>query len=316
MEGGVTVKIIRSFITQILLVVFVVGSLTFVITRLLPGDMSYRIAAGRYGYDMVDGNAAELVRQEIGLDQPAVMSYLNWLWDLATWDLGNSLVSGTPITSILAHEFGNTLSLALVAIALTVVLGPTLGIFITLSKSRIAESIAVATAVATRSVPAYVIGILLIILMSVQLGMLPVAGCSRPIHYILPAITLAIPLSAVSCRITSESLKMVMSSDYFEFSQLKGLSTWQSFVRHGIRNMAIPVIAYHGVQLIYLVEGLVIVETLFAWPGIGHSMVHAVFSRDVPMIQGTAMTLALTFVCLNALLDIIYRMIDPREVAR
>lgn len=306
-------KILRTFVLQILLVVFVVGSLTFVITHMLPGDMSYRIAAGRYGYDMVDGSAAELVRQEMGLDQPIVTSYLNWLVDLATWDLGVSLVSGSPITSILAHEFGNTLSLALVAIMVTAILGPALGIFITLSKSKFAEGIAVTMAVATRSVPAYVIGIILIVLLSVQLGLLPAAGCSSAVHYILPALTLAIPLSAVSCRLTSESLKTVMASDYYEFSQLKGLNALQSLVRHGLRNMAIPVIAFHGVQLIYLVEGLVIVETLFAWPGIGHSMVHAVFSRDVPMIQGTAMALALTFVCLNTLLDIVYRLIDPRE---
>lgn len=306
-------KILRSLITQVLLVVFVVGSLTFVLTRMLPGDMAYRIAAHRYGHDMVDSSAAEFVRQEIGMDQSALYSYVNWLVDLATWDLGVSLVSGNTITSILAHEFGSTLALALVAIVLTAIIGPAMGIFITLSKSRVAEFMAVMTAVVTRSVPAYVIGILLIFLMSVVLGLLPAAGSSKPIHYILPALTLAIPLSAVSCRITNESLKTVMASDYFEFAQLKGLSVWQSFLRHGLRNMAIPVIAYHGVQLIYLVEGLVIVETLFAWPGIGHSMVHAVFARDVPMIQGTAMTLALTFVCLNTLLDCIYRLIDPRE---
>lgn len=307
-------KILRTFIIQIVLITLVVGTLTFAFTLTL-GDMDYRIAAGRYGHDLVDSEAAELVRRELGLDQPAIYRYGAWLKDLATWNLGVSLVSGNKITTILRHELGNTLTLALVAAALSILIGPTTGVLVALSRSKAAENISIALSVAMRSVPAYVVGIVLIILFSVYLNLLPVAGSNRLIHYILPAMTLAIPLSAVSCRITSESLKRVMVSDYYEFSRLKGLSDRQAFFRHGLRNMAIPVIAYHGIQLIYLIEGLVIVETLFAWPGIGHSMVHAVVARDIPMIQGTAMTLAIIFVLLNTLLDLIYRWIDPREVA-
>lgn len=163
-------KIVRSFITQVLLVIFVVGTLTFALTHMLPGDMAYKIAAHRYGHDMIDSDAAEMVRAEIGMDQSAFSGYFDWVVDLATWDLGVSLVSGNKITSILAHEFGSTLALALVAICLTAVIGPTMGIFITLSKSKFAEFCAVGAAVVTRSVPAYVVGIVLIFLMSVQLG--------------------------------------------------------------------------------------------------------------------------------------------------
>jgi peptide/nickel transport system permease protein len=308
-------KTIRTFLIQILLITLVVGTLTFIFTLTL-GDLDYRIAAGRYGHDLVDSEAAELVRQELGLDQPAIYRYLAWLKDLATWNLGVSLVSGNKITSILVHELGNTLALALVAVAISVFVGPTAGVIVTLSRSKTAENVAIALSVAMRSVPAYVVGIVLIIFFSVYLNMLPAAGCNQLIHYVLPAMTLAIPLSAVSCRITSESLKTVMATDYYEFSMLKGLTKRQTFFRHGLRNMAIPVIAYHGIQLIYLIEGLVVVETLFAWPGIGHSMVHAVVARDIPMIQGTAMTLAMIFVCLNTMLDVICRWVDPREVAR
>lgn len=306
-------KTLRSLLIQSALVVFVVGTLTFILTKVLPGDMGYRIAAGRYGHDMVDSTAAELVRQELGLDQPALLSYLNWLLDLATWDLGVSLVSGTKITSLIAHEFGSTLALALVAVGISALIGPLVGIFLALSKSRVADDVSVLLSVITRSVPSYVIGIVLIVFFSIFLQWLPAAGCGKPINYVLPALTLALPLVAVSIRITSSSLRAVMASNYYEFSQLKGLGWLRTLLGNGLRNIAVPVIAYHGVQLVYLIEGLVIVETLFAWPGIGHSMVHAIFARDIPMIQGTAMTLALSFVVLNTLLDILYHRVDPRE---
>jgi peptide/nickel transport system permease protein len=238
------------------------------------------------------------------------------LKDLATWDFGVSLVSGTKITTILAHEFGSTLTLALSAVLLSVLIGPPVGVYLALSKSKAAEKASVALSVAMRSVPSYVIGILLILLFSVGLGWLPAAGCGALLNYVLPSLTLALPLAVVSIRITRASLISVMSCEYYEFSQLKGLSWFQSLWAHGLRNMAIPVIAYHGVQLIYLIEGLVIVETLFAWPGIGHSMVHAVFARDIPMLQGTAMTLALSFVFLNTILDVVYRWVDPRGASK
>lgn len=305
-------KVLRSFLIQTSLVTLVVGTLTYFLTKLLPGDMAYRIAAGRYGHDMVDSVAAEIVRKELGLDQSSIARYFNWLFDLVTWDLGVSLVSGTKITTLLLHEFGSTLTLALTALAISLLLGPPIGVFVAYSKSTFAEKISMTMAVALRSVPAYVIGIILIVLFSVCLHWLPAAGCGEPKYYVLPALTLALPLITVSVRITSNSLKSVMASDYFEFSRLKGLNWLQALLRHGLRNMAIPVIAYHGVQLIYLIEGLVIIETLFAWPGIGHSMVHAVFARDIPMIQGTAMTLALSFVVLNTLLDLTYSWVDPR----
>ncbi len=306
-------KTIRSFLFQTALVTWLVGTLTFFLTRILPGDMAYRIAAGRYGHDLVDSAAAKMVQQELGLSKPAIISYFNWLMDLATWDLGVSLVSGTKITTLLLHEFGSTFTLALSALAISVLVGPSIGILLALTDNRVAEKIFLAAAVAARSVPGYVIGILLIILFSVYLHWLPAAGCGKGINYVLPALTLSVPLSAVSIRITHASLKSVMSSAYYEFSKLKGLGNMQTLLCHGLRNMAIPVIAFHGVQFIYLIEGIVIVETLFAWPGIGHSMVHAIIARDIPMIQGTAMTLALSFVLLNTLLDIIYRWVDPRE---
>lgn len=163
-----------------------------------------------------------------------------------------------------------------------------------------------------RSVPAFIIAIGLISLFSATLRWLPAGGYGKWQHFVLPALTLALGLSAVSVRITQEAMLQVKQSEFYQFAQLKGLSAWQTFRRHGIRNIAIPVIAYHAVQLIYLIEGVVIVESLFAWPGSGHALVHAIIARDVPMIQGTALVMGGLFVLLNMAADLLSAWIDPR----
>lgn len=163
-----------------------------------------------------------------------------------------------------------------------------------------------------RSFPAFIIGIGLITLFSVQLKWLPAAGYGSLQHFILPALTLALGLSAVSVRVSRNAMVTVMNSEYYQFSRLKGLGEKRSFFRHGLRNVAIPILAYHSVQLIYLIEGVVIVESLFAWPGSGHALVHAVIARDVPMIQGTALIMGGIFVVLNMAMDVLNRLIDPR----
>ena len=141
---------------------------------------------------------------------------------------------------------------------------------------------------------------------------LPAAGYGSWQHFILPALTLALGLSAVSVRVSRNAMVEVKRAEYYQFSRLKGLNERLSFIRHGLRNVAIPILAYHSVQLIYLIEGVVIVESLFAWPGSGHALVHAVIARDVPMIQGTALIMGGIFVLLNMTVDMLSAWIDPR----
>ena len=131
-----------------------------------------------------------------------------------------------------------------------------------------------------------------------------------------PCTTLALcalGLAAVSNRVARDAMVAVARSPYYAFGRTKGLSEWQVFTRHGLRNVAVPIVTYLGVQFVYLVEGVVVVETLFAWPGIGHALVHAIFGRDVPMIQGTALVMGLMFVALNALVDLFCHGVDPRR---
>lgn len=295
------------------LVAWMVGTLTFMLTRTLPGDMAYRIASGRYGHDMVSTSAAEAVRAELALDQPALSAYVSWLWDLLRFDLGRSLVSGEPVVHELWHQLGHSLGLAAIAIGLSLLLGPPLGLVAGLKPSGALDRVSEVLASVLRALPPFVVGLLLILLFSVTLGWLPAAGHGRLSHGLLPALTLALALAAVSSRVARNAMADVSTSAYYAFSRAKGLSERLSFLRHGLRNAAVPVIAYLGVQFVYLIEGVVVVETLFAWPGIGHALVHAIVARDVPMIQGTALVMGLLFVALNTLVDLVCHGLDPRR---
>ncbi|HCT72797.1 MULTISPECIES: ABC transporter permease [Psychrobacter] len=310
-------KYIAHRVLQLLLVIWSVGTLTFVLTRSLPGDMAYRIAASRYGYDQTDAAAAALVRSELGLDQPWWQSYFDWLLDLVQFNLGHSLISGESIWAEIAHQFGHTLSLALAALVISIFIGPPLGLLAAQRPNGWFDRLTLVASTVLRSVPIFIIGIALITLLAVQIKWLPAAGYGTPQHYILPALTLAIGLSAVSVRVSRHAMVQVQTSEYYDFAQLKGLNKWTAFCRHGLRNVTIPILAYHSVQLVYLVEGVVIVESLFAWPGSGHALVHAIVARDVPMIQGTALIMGGMFVVLNMVVDLLSGLIDPRiDLAR
>ena len=295
------------------MVALAVGSLTFVLARMLPGDAAFRIAAGRYGYDVVDGAAADAVRRELGLDRSGLAIYLDWLWSLVRFDLGPSLVSGEPVIREIAHQLGHSIWLALAAVALSLVIGVPLGVYAGLRPGGFIDRSSLVVSAGLRALPQFVLGLLLIMGLSVGLGLAPAGGHGEAQHVLLPALSIALGLAAVSSRVARDATASVVSSQHYLFARSKGLGERQAFIRHGLRNIGAPVLPYVGVQLVYLIEGVIVVETLFAWPGIGHALVHAIFARDVPMIQGTALLLGLMFVALNALVDLACAVLDPRE---
>ncbi|CAM8620558.1 DppB ABC-type dipeptide/oligopeptide/nickel transport systems, permease components [Comamonadaceae bacterium] len=295
------------------LVAGAVGVLSFAMTRALPGDAAYRIAAGRYGYDMVDSAAAEAVRAELGLDQPAWQQLLNWLGDLVQFRLGNSMVSGDPVMDEIAHQLGHTLQLSLVAWLLAMVLGLLLGTWSALRGTHWSARWIQPLCTVLRASPAFVLGVVLMLALGVHLDWLPVAGHGEPIYLVLPALALALTLLPGMTQVVSQRLQQVLASDAFEFALTKGMPMHAALWRHGLPPLALGTLAYAGMQLVLLVEGVVVVESLVAWPGIGHALVHAVISRDVPMIQGTALAMGLLFVLLNGLMDAAVQWLDPRQ---
>ncbi|BCQ39217.1 hypothetical protein ERHA54_18200 [Erwinia rhapontici] len=157
------------------------------------------------------------------------------------------------------------------------------------------------------------LGLILVVIFALNLGLLPAAGYGDVQHVLLPALTLALGLAAVSSRVARNAMRQVTDSAWYQFGRTKGLKEGTLFWRHGLRNVSVPLVTYLSVQFIYLIEGVIVVETLFAWPGIGHALVHAIFARDVPMIQGTALVMGLMFVLLNALSDGLCYWLDPRR---
>lgn len=298
---------------QALLVGLVVGTITFFAMRALPGDAAFRIAAARYGYDLVDAAAAAAVRAELGLDRHWLPALGAWLADLLRGELGRSLVSGEPVWHELAHEFGHTLALSAATLALVLLLGTPLGVAAALRPGGWLDRGTLAAAVALRALPPFLLGLLLIVIFSVQMAALPAAGDGNGAQLLLPAVTLALPLAAMFARVLRESLLGVTASAYWAFALGKGLPPHVVLWRHGLRNAAVPVLAWFGMQAVLLVEGVVIVETVFARPGVGHAMVHAVFGRDVPMIQGAALVLGLAFVLFNTAVDLACLALDPRR---
>ena len=308
-------RITGARLLQAILVAVVVGIVSFIMMQALPGDAAYRIAAGRFGYDVMDAQAAEAVRQELGLDNPLYHQLLQWLKQLASFNLGNSLVSGNPVWEEISTQLGASLKLAIAAVSLSLLIAIPVGFVSGTRTGGVVDRLSLLLSIVLRSIPAFAIGVILILFLAVQLKLFPVAGYGEMKNFVLPSLALALSLAAVSNRVIRDAVANSINSPWYKFSLTKGLSRPVTLRRHVARNVAAPTIAYIGVQLAFLIEGVVIIESVFSWPGIGHALVHAIFERNVPMVQGTALTLGLIFVGLSFLIDIICRILDPRELA-
>lgn len=293
-------------------VAVLVSVLCFLVVRRLPGDAAYRIAAGRFGYDLVDQEAADSVRAELGLDRPAWRQFGDWLFDLVQLDFGRSLVTSRPVVEEVGYYLLGTLQLAAVALTFAIVLGVALGVLAARRPGAALDRLTTAWVASVRAVPPFLLGLLLVLVFSAQLGLLPAVGHGDGTSIVLPALTLGIGLSGLVARVTRDAVVEVRESEYVQFAHTKGLAERWVVLRHVIRNAAVVLVPYLGVQAVILIEGVVVVESLFAWQGLGHALVHAVFWRDVPVLQATALVLALLIVMVNTVVDLTVLWLDPR----
>lgn len=293
-------------------VAVVVTLACFATVQVLPGDIAYRIAAGRYGYDQVDAESAEAVRRSLGLDQPAIAQLGQWFLDLLQLDLGQSLITGAGVIDEVGHGLLGSVQLAATALILAVALGGVLGTAAARRPGGTLDRLTNAWVALSRSVPPFLLGLGMILVFSVHLGWLPAAGHGEHTSVLLPAATLAAGLSGPFARVTRDAVVQVRTSPHVRFARSRGLSDRAVTLRHVLRNAGTPIVAYVGVQALVLIEGVIVVESLFSWPGLGHLLVHAVFWRDIPVLQGTALALALLVVLLSALVDLATLALDPR----
>ncbi|MQP67055.1 ABC transporter permease subunit [Niveispirillum sp. SYP-B3756] len=299
-------------VLQALLAALFVSSLCFFMVRFLPGDIAFDIASGRYGQEMTTQAAAAEVRAELGLDKPMAAAWLSSVSALARFDLGRSYTLGKPVWGLIREQLGHTLQLSGLAMLFSLLIGPPIGIIAALRPGGLVDRLNLLGSALLRALPPFATGIILIIIFAASLHWLPAAGHTQRGTIILPALTLALGLAAVSSRVVRSAMIDVARSAYFHFPLTKGLPLSTVVLRHGVRNMAVPVIAHLAMQFVYLIEGAIVVETLFAWPGIGHALSHAVRERDIPLIQGAVLVMAILFVLFNMVIDLVLVALDPR----
>ena len=296
-------------------VVWVVASLVFFGLRAVPGDPIGALLAD------VDPEQADILRAKLGLDQPVHIQYLFWMRNTLQGDLGQSIYgSHQPVSQIIIEAIPRTLSLASVAFVISFTLGLVAGIVSAIKKYSAMDHALTFVAFLGISMPAFWLGIILIILFAVNLRWLPAIGY-KPLsdgvwawfsHLILPALAIGLPFSAIITRITRSSMLEVMQEDYIKVARAKGLKEIFVIGRHAFRNALIPIVTVTGIALALLVTGAVVVENVFAIKGLGRVLITSIINRDYPIVQGSILVVSVVFVFTNLAVDILYTMIDPR----
>ncbi len=295
------VRLLRGIVTLWLVVTTV-----FVVLR-LSGDPAQAMLS-----DEATPAQIENFRRRFGLDRPIPVQYARYLLNLTRGDFGDSLSERRPVTDLIAARVGATLQLGATAIAIAVLCGRPAGILAALWRNSLWDRALMGLAFVGQSAPNFFIGIVLILLFSLQLRLLPSSGRGSWQHLILPAFTLATGLLAALARMTRSSLLEVIRQDYVRVARAKGLSERRVIWRHCLRNAAAPVVTIFGLSIGGVIGGAAIVETVFAWPGIGRLAVNAISIRDYPVIQCIVLMVALSVVAVNFLVDIAYGLLDPR----
>lgn len=285
--------------------------LAFGLGRLAPGDPA-RLIAQQLADGPPTAAQVEQARREFGLDDPLPVQYGRWLGNVFRGDLGTSFKTGGPVLRELSSRFPATLQLAVTSMLLGLALSVPLGILAAVRRGSAVDHLSRVAALAGASLPSFWLGFLLIIVFAVKLRLVPVAGRGSLQHLILPGLTLGFGMAAPLTRLTRSSMLEVLSDDYITTARAKGLGERLVVLRHGFRNALIPVVTVAGMSFGHLLGGAVIVETVFAWPGVGKFVIDSILARDYPLIQGYVLFMGTLFVLINLAVDLMYVWLDPR----
>ena len=270
-----------------------------------------------------DANAETIaaIRADLGLDRPIIVQFAEYIWRVAHGDLGRSIISNKMVSEEIALTMGPTLELMIAALLIAIPTGMALGTLAAVKRGTLLDRAIMAFAVAGVSMPVFFIGLILIQYVGYKWGLLPFLGRTGPIwdgglpNLILPSLTLGSVLIGPIARMTRTSVLEVLGADYVRTARAKGLRESVVIIHHALRNALIPVVTLIGLQAAFLLGGAVVTETMFSWPGVGRLAVGAITSSDFPTAQGAIMILALAFLLINLLVDVMYVYLDPR-VAR
>ena len=289
------------------IVIFGVLLLTFLLIHLVPGD-PVEVMLG----ESASSADREVLRAELGLNQPIIYQFGHYLNKLAHADLGLSIHTQTPIIELIKTRYPATLKLAFVSLLIGLSIGVPMGIYAALKASKWQDLIVTLVSVRLSAMPAFWLGPMLMLIFAVWLGWLPVSGMESNTSIILPALTLGFGLSAILTRMTRTSLLEVLSDDYIRTARAKGLTESNVIIHHALRAALLPIITIVGLQMGSLLAGTVITETIFSWDGIGRLLVESIEKRDYPVTQACVLLVALSYVVVNLLTDMLYRLADPR----
>ncbi|MDR1943329.1 MAG: ABC transporter permease [Synergistaceae bacterium] len=292
---------------QTVVVLWGVSVVTFILMNIVPGDPVLLMLEKR-----ATPEAVERVRREMGLDRPKIAQYAGFLSRAVRLDLGRSYFTRAPVMATLTRRFGVTLRLASSAYAAALVLGVSAGVAAALKRGRAFDSIVTGCSVLGISAPVFWIAIILQMIFGLRLGWLPISGVHSPGSFVLPAAALGAHYMASISRLTRTSVLEAISQDYIRTARAKGLAERAVVLRHALRNALIPIVTLSGAELGNLLAGSMLTEWVFAIPGIGKLMVDSILMRDLPMLQGTVLYVAVVFVLTNLAVDISYAFIDPR----
>lgn len=302
-------------VLQALLALLGVSIVVFALMHLVPGDPVRTALGTRF-----DQQTYEALRARAGLDQPIVVQYVQWLGAAVTGDLGVSFRSGAPVTGLLLDRAPATLTLALASTVLALVIALPAGIVSAVRQGRPIDYAASAASQVGVSIPDFWYGIVLILVFSLYLGWFPASGYESllddPVqwlrHLVLPTVTAGVVTGAILTRFVRSSVLEAMNADHVRTAHAKGLPERQVLREYVLRNAWIPIVTVTGLQLATLLGGIVVVEVVFAWPGLGRLALDAVLSRDYPLMQGAVLLIAATFLLVNLLVDLLYARLDPR----
>jgi len=299
---------------RILMMIPILLAVTFIVFTLMyitPGNPAELML----GQNATPEAVAEL-EEELGLDRPFLVRYVDYLLGLLHLDMGTSYTTKEPVMTRIWNCVPYTLELAAISILLAAIIGTPIGIISATKQYTAFDNITMIFALVGISMPVFWIGILLILLFSVKLQWLPSSGWGSIQQMILPAITVAAQSIAVICRMTRSSMLEVIRQDYIRTVRAKGQTEYKIIISHALRNALIPIVTVIGLQFGALLGGAIMAETIFAIPGLGRLMIDAIKQRDYPVVQGVVLFVALTFSLVNLLIDIIYGFIDPKIRAK
>ncbi len=281
--------------------------ITFVIAFVVPADPAVTIAGAK-----ADPQTLAMIRRQLGLDQPIYVQYAHYLWRVLHGDLGRSYIMRESVTRLIAERFPATAILAVCAMALSLIIGITMGMVAAAYKDRAIDNGLLVVSLGLISIPVFWLGTMLLVAGGLYLRSFPLGGFGGPRSLILPTLTLALGSGGYYSRILHTSLGEVMGQDYIRTALGKGLSRRAAMFKHAMANALLPLITLAGLDLAGLLSGVVLTETVFNWPGIGRLAFEAIFNLDIPLIMGTVLFSAFLIVAANLAVDLLYAWLDPR----